>query len=342
MDMPALPHGAAGNNTLGSDEEQAFATVTATYRDELTVHCYRMLGSLDDADDAVQETFFRAWKYRESLKAGLSVKPWLYRIATNVCFDAAAKDARRTAVAAKHDAPSIDTTVAEVTWLQPCPDALLNAAAPRTDEADARLDARETISLAFMAAIQLLTPQQRAVLILREVLGWSASETAELLDSSVASVNSTLQRARASLRQHFPRRKAPWPDGLDATEAERALLKKYMDASEQNDLGPLVALIREDAVFRMPPQPQVFVGRDTMVDAWVEGGFGSPEFGSIRCIATRANGQPAVANYVLTPGATRYKSFALDVLEIEDGAIVEIVAFPANVFAAFGLPVTLA
>jgi RNA polymerase sigma-70 factor (ECF subfamily) len=301
-----------------------------------------MLGSLDDAEDAVQETFFRAWKYRESLKPGVTVRPWLYRIATNVCFDAAAKDARRAAVVAKHDTASTDSAVGEITWLQPCPDALLNAAAPRRDEPDARLDAREAVSLAFLAAIQLLTPQQRAVLILREVLGWSAEQAAELLDSTTASVNSALQRARASLRQHFPQRKAAWPRGIDATEAERQLLQKYMDASEQNDLGALVALIRQDAVFRMPPEPQVFIGRDTMVNAWVEGGFGSPEFGTIRCIATRANGQPAVANYVLSPGHTKYRSFALDVLEIEDGSIVNIVAFPSNVFASFGLPVTLA
>jgi RNA polymerase sigma-70 factor (ECF subfamily) len=173
-------------------------------------------------------------------------------------------------------------------------------------------------------------------------VGWSATQAAEVLDSSVASVNSALQRARASLRLHFPRRKAAWPDDVDATEAERALLQKYMDASEQNDLGALVALIREDAVFRMPPEPEVFVGRETMVNAWVEGGLGSPEFGRIRCIATHANGQPAVANYVLSPGATKYKGFALDVLEIEDGSIVDIVAFPANVFTAFGLPMTLA
>lgn len=350
MDMPTLPQDAENEHfadALKADDETAFATVAETHRAELKVHCYRMLGSLDDAEDAVQETFFRAWRYRESLKPGVTVRAWLYRIATNVCFDAAAKDARRAALVAKYDATSmasegVRATVAEVTWLQPCPDELLNAAAPRADEPDARLDAREAISLAFLAAIQLLTPQQRAVLILREVLGWTAQQAADLLDSTVASVNSALQRARASLRQHLPTRGETWPRGFDATAAERDLVQKYVDASEQNDLGALVALIREDAVFRMPPQPEVYVGRDTMVAAWVEGGFSSPEFGKVRCIVTRANGQPAVANYVLAPGTARYRAFALDVLVIEEGAIVDIVAFPAGVFAAFGLPVTLA
>lgn len=147
--------------------------------------------------------------------------------------------------------------------------------------------------------------------------------------------------ARASLWEHFPKRKDAWPQGVDATAAERELVQRYMDASEQNDLVALAALIREDAVFRMPPEPGVYVGRDTMVKAWVEGGIGSPEFGKIRCIATRANGQPAVANYALAPGATKYRAFALDVLVIEEGSIVDIVAFPAKVFAPFGLPVTL-
>ena len=189
--------------------------------------------------------------------------------------------------------------------------------------------------------IQLLTPQQRAVLILRDVLGWSAKETAELLEFSVAAANSALQRARATLRARLPSRKPEWPVGVDATAAERELLRKYVDATEKPDLSAFESLIREDAIFRMPPEPEIAVGREAIFRVLIEGGFGSEEFGRLRCVTTRANRQPAVACYVLRKGDATYHAMALDVLRIEEGSIAEIVTFGPDVFGAFGLPPTM-
>ena len=216
-------------------DASAFSALAERHRRELLVHCYRMLGSFHDAEDAVQDTLLRAWRYRESLKDGAPLRPWLYRVATNSCFDAIARDPRRSALAAdglgrsggRRSGPS------EVAWLQPFPDARLESPAPRESEPEAVVLSRETIELAFLTVIQLLTPQQRAALILRDVLGWSAQETAELLETSVAAANSALQRARASLRTHLPKPKPEWPSGVDATAAERELLRKYVAACEQ-------------------------------------------------------------------------------------------------------------
>ena len=226
-------------------------------------------------------------------------------------------------------------------WLEPFPDVLLEPAAPRDSEPEAVVLTRETIEIAFLTVIQLLTPQQRAVLILRDVLGWSAKETAELLEFSVAAANSALQRARATLRARLPSRKPEWPAGVDATAAERALLRKYVDATEKPDLSAFESLIREDAVFRMPPEPEIAVGREAIFRVWIEGGFGSEEFGRLRCVTTRANRQPAVACYVLRKGDATYRAMALDVLRIEEGSIAEIVTFGPDVFGAFRLPPTM-
>jgi RNA polymerase sigma-70 factor, ECF subfamily len=323
-----------------STDESAFTALIEQHRRELHIHCYRMLGSFDDAEDAVQDTFLRAWRYRESRKDGSPLRPWLYQIATNACLDVIARDKRRAAVtAAAETGDDAAPNAAEVTWLQPYPDALLEAAAPREAEPDAVVVTKETIELAFLAVIQLLTPQQRAALILRDVLGWSAKETAALLEASVASVNGALQRARATLRRHLPSRKAEWPAGVDATAAERELVRKYVEASEQADTKWFASVIREDAIFRMPPEPGETVGRDAMIRLWVEGGFGSSM--RIRCLTTRANRQPAVAAYNLAKDGTKYEAMALDVIRIEEGMITEIVTFGANVFEDFGLPLTM-
>jgi RNA polymerase sigma-70 factor, ECF subfamily len=321
-------------------DESTFTALLEQHRRELHVHCYRMLGSFDDAEDAVQDTFLRAWRYRESRKERSPLRPWLYQIATNACLDVIARDKRRAAVTAVAEAGGdVAPNVAEITWLQPYPDALLEPAAPREAEPDAIVVTKETIELAFLAVIQLLTPQQRAALILRDVLGWSAKETATLLEASVASVNGALQRARATLRKHLPSRKAEWPAGVDATAAERELLRKYIEASEQADTAWFASVIREDAVFRMPPEPGETVGRDAMIRLWVEGGFGSSM--RIRCLTTRANRQPAVAAYNLGKDGTKYEAMALDVIRIEEGMITEIVTFGANVFEAFSLPLSM-
>ena len=325
-------------------DQSAFSALAERHRRELLVHCYRMLGSFQDAEDAVQDALLRAWRYRESLKDGAPLRPWLYRVATNSCFDAIARDPRRSALAERTatDAPEGGAPgPSEVAWLQPFPDARLESPAPRSSEPEAVMLSRETIELAFLTVIQLLTPQQRAALILRDVLGWSAQETAELLETTVAAANSALQRARASLRARFPKPRPEWPSGVDATVAERELLQKYVTACEQPDLAGFVSLIREDAVMRMPPQPEITVGREAIFRHMADAGFGTEEFGRLRCVTTRANRQPAVACYVLPQGDTTYRALAVDVLRIEEGMISEIVTFGPEVFGSLGLPLIL-
>src|ERR687895_631273 len=206
-------------------DQSAFAELVEPHRRELQVHCYRMLGSFEDSEDLVQETFLRAWRKRESFEGRWSFRAWLYRIATNACLDALEQ---RPRVASLHDGAQ---PLAEIPWLQPYPDELLEGIATSDAEPDAEVVAKETIELAFIAAIQLLPPRQRAVLISRDVLGWSAAETAALLDVSVAAVNSALQRARATLKEHLPRHRLDWAPDSDPSQEERELLQRYMDAS---------------------------------------------------------------------------------------------------------------
>ena len=201
--------------------------------------------------------------------------------------------------------------------------------------------AKETIELTFLTAIQRLQPLPRAVFIFRDVLDCSAKETAELLETTVASVNSALQRAHAGLREHLPERRAQWRPEQEPSAAERELLARYVEAGERADPEAFVALMHDDVRFSMPPQPGVWEGRDTVIGAWVEGGFGSDAFGSMRCVVTRANRQPAVAGYVRVPGEAEHRPLAIDVLHIEDGLVREIVTFDGSVFARLGLPASL-
>jgi RNA polymerase sigma-70 factor, ECF subfamily len=325
---------------LRSGDEDAYEALTRRYRSELQLHCYRMLGSLHDAEDAVQETFARAWRHRGALRENASPRPWLYRVATNACLDAIRRERRRVPAAGAPDAAQRGdlASLPEVAWLQPYPDAALEPPAPRESEPDAVLVTKETVELAFLTVIQLLTPRQRAVLILRDVLGWSAKETAELLEISVAAVTSSLQRARATLRSRLPRRRPEWPAGADPTAAERDLLARYIEATEQEDMAAIATVIREDAIFRMPPTPGTAVGRDEMIRVWVDGGFGCGTLGRLRCVATRANRGPAVACYRLREGDVAYRPLAMDVLTIEEGLVSEILTFPPDLFESFGLP----
>jgi RNA polymerase sigma-70 factor (ECF subfamily) len=302
-----------------------------------------MLASLSEAEDAVQETFLRAWRYRESVREGLPIRPWLYRIATNACLDAIARDSRRAELAAAFESGDAAGPAAEVQWLEPFPDALLEPAAPRASEPEAIALSRETVEIAFLTVIQRLTPAQRAALILRDVLGWSAKETAELLELSVAAANSALQRARATVRRELPPRRPAWPAAVDAADGERELVRRYVEAAERPDVGALVSLIREDATFRMPPDPDtgVVAGRDAILRMFVDAGFGTEAFGRLRCVVTRANGLPAIAAYVRREGEPAWSALAMDVLRIEEGAIAEILTFGPDVFASFGLPPTL-
>jgi RNA polymerase sigma-70 factor, ECF subfamily len=303
-------------------DEKGFAALVEPHRRELQVHCYRMLGSFEEAEDQVQETFLRAWRRRETFEGRSTFRAWLYRIATNACLDALAAKPRPTPL-----------DPADIPWLQPFPDQLM------PDEPDALVVARETIELAYLAAIQLLPPRQRAALILRDVLGWPAKDTAALLETSVASVNSALQRAREALRERLPEQREAW--GGESSEDERALVQRYVEASERGDARALADMLRDDARFSMPPEPGLWVGRHSIVAAWEEGGFGTEAFGDIRCLVTAANRQPAIANYVRKPGDDVYRALALDVLRFEGGEIAEIVTFDSSRYPDFDLPPTL-
>jgi RNA polymerase sigma-70 factor (TIGR02960 family) len=298
-------------------DEAAFASLVEPHRRELHVHCYRMMGSFEEAEDLVQETLLRAWRARERFEGGPLFRAWLYRIATNACLDALRRRSRR---------PTTVSSFGEVPWLQPYPDRLLDELASEEDEPDAVVVTKETIELAFLAVIQALPPLQRAALILRDVLGWSARETAEILETSVAAVNSALQRARATVQKHPTRR--------PATEEERRLLEGFIETHESGDTEGAIALLREDVRITMPPHPWLFEGiqavRELMASA--EG------TGEWRLLPTRANRMPTAASYLRQPGDAEFRAFKLDVLRVEGGRIAEITTFDASLFPAFGLP----
>jgi RNA polymerase sigma-70 factor, ECF subfamily len=302
-------------------DEHAFAQLTGPYRRELQVHCYRMVGSLHDAEDLVQETMLRAWRRLGAFEGRSSLRRWLYRIATNACLNALEREPRVLLfpTGGEADPPAL----ARISWLEPYPDSLL----PDPAEADpqARLDLRESLALALLAAIQHLPPRQRAMLLLFEVLGWSASEIAELLETSPAAVNSGLQRARATLeRQPSPR---------PTEEEERVLLERFVDAWDRVDIAGLVELLREDAVMAMPPEPMWFGGREAVGEFFVtvpaEG-----DLTRIKLVPTQANLRPALAAYM------DGQAYGIMVFELRDGRIAEIVGFAgaAKSFDRFGLP----
>jgi RNA polymerase sigma-70 factor, ECF subfamily len=327
--------------------ETAFAGLVERHRRELRVHCYRMLGSFSDAEDLVQETFLRAWRARESFQGRSSVRAWLYRIATNACLDAL--DSRPPRVLPHHLSPPSDPSVGlpartDLPWLQPFPDRLLEPAAPGDAEPDAAVVDRETIELAFLAAIQHLPPRQRAVLILRDVLGWPAKQAAALLDTSLPATNSALQRARATLKQHLPERRLEWAPAGDPTDEERKLLRRYMEAFERADAPAVAALLREDFRATMPPFPMWFLGREAtrraLTASFDPGAAGYQ--GRFRMLPTRANRQPAIAAYVRRPTDRAYRPFAIGVIGVEAGLIAEIDSFHApELFPAFDLPAAL-
>jgi RNA polymerase sigma-70 factor (ECF subfamily) len=322
-------------------DHSAFAAAIERHRGELRVHCYRMLGSLEDAEDLVQEAFLRAWRSRERFSADerSSLRAWLYRIATNACLDVLRTRSRR--VMPPDVVPPADPTVlpappADLPWLPPYPDRLLEQVAAPEEEPGAVVVARETIELAFIAAIQYLPPRQRAVLILRDVLGWSAKNTASLLGTSGAAANSALQRARATLRHRLGPRRTEWGTSVEPSAEERELLRRYMEAHERADVEALAELLLEDARLTMPPHPTWFEGRAAILIA-TGAGF-SPEFGVLRSVPAHANRQPGVAHYLQAPGETESRALAIDVLRIEGGGVAEITSFvDARFFAAFGL-----
>jgi RNA polymerase sigma-70 factor, ECF subfamily len=308
------------------------------HRGELTAHCYRMLGSPFEAEDAVQETFIRAWRGYERFEGRAALRSWLYRIATNVCLDMLGGKERRARPMDLGPASEPDiaylTTAPEVTWIEPIPNGRVVPA--EADPAEAAVT-RETIRLAFIAALQHLPPRQRAVLILCEVLRWKASEVAELLDTSVASVNSALQRARATLDAQQVSATDPAPQ-LD--ESSRELLARYVAAFEAYDMDALAALVHEDATQSMPPYELWLKGRDDIFEWFVGPGAGCR--GSRVIPAPAANGSPAFGQYRPSPSGG-YDPWALQVLEIADGRIVEFTFFldTDRLFPLFGLPARL-
>jgi len=306
------------------DDATAFTDLTERHRRELHVHCYRMLASFDEAEDAVQETFLRAWRSRDTFDGSSLFRAWLYRIATNVCLDMLRRNSRRVTTL---------RNFSEVPWLQPYPDALLDEAAPSADLPDAVVVERETIELAFLAAMQVLPPRQRAALIARDVLGWPAIETASLLDTSVAAANSALQRARATMQEHLPARRSDW-SARESSPEERALLERFIEAHERGDVALAVSIAGQDLRITMPPNPFFYEGLAS-IEPLLEGAMRD---GDWRLVPTRANRMPTAASYLRLPGDSEFRAFKFDVLRIENGLIVEITTFGPELFPAFGLP----
>ena len=321
-----------------SGDSAAFSALAERHRAELQVHAYRMLGSLEDAKDAVQDALLRAWRSRTTYDGRSTFRAWLYRITTNACLRMLERRPRRVVPYEAGPAAEPGTRPqppADLPWLQPYPDRLLDEG-PEPDDA---VIARETIELAFLAAIQHLPPRQRAVLILRDALDWPADDTAAVLGMSVAAVNSALQRARATMKERLPTRRLEWAATADAEEAERSLLQTYVEAFERHDDRKLVALLREDVRLAMPPHPTWYEGRDA-VAAFLAGVAFRPGSEPHRFIPTRANGQPAFGVYRGYGADAR--PFAINVVSIESGRVADMHFFKyPELFPAFGLPDTL-
>jgi len=319
-------------SAMTRDMTTDFEQTLERHRRELHVHCYRMLGSFEEAEDALQEAFLRAWRARETQTPDSNPRAWLYKIATNVCLDALRRNRRQV--------PTLESK-ADVPWLQPYPDRLLDEVAPPEQQPDAVVVARETIELTFIALIQLLPARQRAAVILRDVLDWSAAETAALLDISVAAANSALQRGRETLRHELPERPSERPVSSDVlTGDEQRLLAGFIAAHEAGDAEASAALMREDIRVTMPPHPMVFDGRDAIAPLLARA-FGPERMGEWRLVPTRANRMPAAASYLRKPGETEWRAFKLDILRCQDGAVAEVTTFGAALFEQFGLPPVL-
>jgi RNA polymerase sigma-70 factor, ECF subfamily len=324
-------------------DEDAFRRLVEPHRGELHAHCYRMLGSLHDAEDALQDALLRAWRGLCGFDGRSALRRWLYRITTNACLDTLARRPRRVlpidyGPPAGRDAEPGEP-LAESLWVEPYPDETLGLedgyAAP-----DARYEKREAVELAFVAALQHLPPRQRAVLVLREVLGFSAKEVSESLGTTVASVNSALQRARKAIDQRLPEKSQQATIRSLGDEGVRELVQNFVDAFERGDVDAIVGLLAEDATFEMPPYATWYRGRDAVADSWLMPGGPPPR---LRYVPTQANGQLALGTYALDADRSHYVPIALDVITLRGAEIVDITAFRTpKVFSRFGLPDELA
>jgi RNA polymerase sigma-70 factor (ECF subfamily) len=326
---------------MNEASDHDFETRAQRHRRELHVHCYRMLGSFEEAEDAVQETLLRAWRGRSQVDMASGFRPWLYRIATNYCLDVLRRRKRR---------PQTVGSFAEIPWLQPYPDRLLDEipAAPG-DEPDVVAVARETIELAFIAVVQELPPRQRAAVLLCDVMGWSARETAELLETSLPATNSALQRARATIADRHPATggaavgavgaATAAPTRTPPTPRERKLVQALIDIHEGAGAERAAELLAEDVRVTMPPNPWLYEGREAVLTL-LEFGTGYNGPGEWRLVPTAANRQPATASYLRDWEDTVFRAFKLDVFDIRDGLVSEITTFGSSLFVAFGLPAT--
>jgi RNA polymerase sigma-70 factor (TIGR02960 family) len=337
-----VPGDALGEAQLArarAGDEAAFREVTEPHRRELQVHCYRILGSLQDAEDLVQETLLAAWRGLEAFEGRSSVRAWLYRIATNLCLNALRARSRRPQQRQTMADTPTPTRRTEPIWLEPYPDVLLDEIPDRSPGPAARYEAKESIELAFIAALQGLPPSQRAALVLRDVLGFRTTEVAAMLDTSEASIKGALQRARAALGARLPaadRERAPRPNSA----REHQLAGRFADAVESGDTDEVVALLTDDALLTMPPQPLEYQGHEAI------GAFlryrAELRGAALRVVPTRANTQPAFGCYLPDPHAAIARPYGLIVLTLEGDAIAAITWFAdTGVFRHFGLPRTL-
>ena len=314
----------------------AFRELTGPHRRELQVHCYRMLGSFQDAEDAVQDTLLAAWQGLGGFEGRASLRTWLYRIATNRCLNARRSASRR--LAREWNIPGVEppepTRLGEIVWLEPFPDVLLEGAIDVPPGPEARYEQTESISLAFITALQVLPPRQVAVLVLRDVLGFRASEVAGMMDSTAESVNSALKRARASLQRQPAPAAGPPPAG---SRSEEAMVARFVSAYESADLGALVALLTDDVFISMPPMPFEYAGRDIVV-RFCAGLFGAGR--KVDLVPTRANGQPAFGVYLRAATGIRHGT-GLFVLTLAADRICAITRFDNGVLPWFGLPRSL-
>jgi RNA polymerase sigma-70 factor (ECF subfamily) len=324
-----------------SGDEAAFRRLVEPQRAQVHAHCYRMLGSLHDAEDVMQDALLRAWRGLRRFDGRSAFRTWLYRIATNACLDAIARRPKRVLPIDYGPAasPADEGQRLDGVWVDPYPDGVVGLeegyAAP-----EARYEQREAVELAFVAALQHLPPRQRAVLILREVLGLSAKEVAETLDTTPASVNSALQRARKGVEARIPERSQQATVRSLGDARVRKLVERFSDAFERGDTETIKGLLAEDVTFSMPPYPAWCTGREAVGDSWLMPGGPPPR---LRYVATRANGQPAVAVYVVEPDGTGFVPLALDVLTLRDGEIADVTAFRTpELFERFDLPARLA
>ena len=323
-------------------DQESFAKLIEPYRQELLVHCYRILASFEDAEDILQEALLRVWRHLDSFEGRSSLRSWLYKVATNACLDAL--DTRKSRGLPRELYPRgqpsnpLPLPSPEIIWVEPLPDVLIENQPEMYPEA--RYDIRESITLAFVAALQKLPGRQRAVLLLRDVLGWDSAEAAATLDMSVSAVNSALQRARGTMKQSAERKSRPSPAQLD--EQLSSLLSRYVAAWEAADSSALVAVLREDVALTMPPIPVWFEGRAD-IQAFLDGYlFKSADPFRVRLVAARFNGAPAFAVYQMDSSGT-YRAAALHVLTFEGDHISQIddfLTFDGQLFSQFGLPLT--